>query len=420
MLLGDLRSEEESDHVSIATLLHDEDLLDALILGEEPPETPNEKEANRAASLESENPKAGLQHTDAKESSIKDIIDANLAPAPQWDFSTTLSMGIGYKENVLFSAFNEQDSIFTSTELEATLFRLALADGWQFFGYFFAENDHYFDVDGLDDEWLAIALLQTHKKVGDWKFGLGGQYTFLEQAFSLSFEDLDLGSTKIVLNQFSLKPSIEYAFLKHAYVRLELPSETDRFEDNRQNYHEYGAHLTVGHQFKRGGKIEAVYRFEVRDYEERAIRNESGATLPGTDLEWEDHQWRFSLDYYLNAKKTWRSKSLLSLRRVKDNGSGYDDFWMYRARQKLTYIQPTWELSASASYSHYDYDTQTVESGNSNHRHRSRFSFGCDFEKQLAEDLEFTLSYRFEDYLSNVPDDVYSGSVISMALGYSF
>jgi hypothetical protein len=38
----------------------------------------------------------------------------------------------------------------------------------------------------------------------------------------------------------------------------------------------------------------------------------------------------------------------------------------------------------------------------------------------LAEDLEFTLSYRFEDYLSNVPDDVYSGSVISMALGYSF
>lgn len=415
-LVSDLRSEDESNNVNIPALLQNEDLLDSLIMGEESPETPIDGDANSIAASELEKANPSIRDDPAAE----DGINANRTPALPWDFSNNLSMGIGYKKNALFSAFNEQDSAFTITELEATLFRLAPADDWQFLSYLVAENSHYFHVDGLDDEWLAIALIQTYKKTGAWKFGLDGQYTFLDQAFSLSFEDLDLGSTRIALNQFGLKPSIEYALLENAYVRLEFPFETDRFQDNSQNYHEYGAQLTVGRQFQRGGKIEAAYRFERRDYEERVIRSESGARLPGTNLEWEDHQWSLSLDYYLNAKKTWKGKSSLNLRRVIDNGFGYDDFWMYRAHQQITYIQPTWELSVAASYSHYDYDTQMVGDGNSNRRHRSRFSIGCDFEKALAENWECTLSYRFEDYLSNVPDDVYSGSVISMALGYSF
>lgn len=412
-------AEEPKESININALLQNDDLLDALISGDETPEeTIVELESESESSLRQKTGASSI-NPNAGEPSAEEVADISGVDSP-WDFGAAVSMGIGYKENVLFSAFDAQDSTFTATEVEATLFRIASPNEWQFFGYFLGENAHYFDVDGLDNEWLAIGLLQAHKTFGDWKLGLAGQYTFLEQAFSLSFEDLDLESTKIVLNQFGLKPALEYQFLKHAYVKLELPLETNLFEDDLQNYNEYGVHVALGHKFKRGGKVEAGYRFELRDYDERTLRDEEGTTRPGTSLEWKDHRWSLALDCYLTAEKTWRSKTLLRLRRVMDNGAGYDNFWMYRAQQKFIYARPTWEISASASYSHYDYDTQTVDSGNSNHRHRSRLSLGCELEKTFQEDWTATLSYQFEDYLSNIPDDVYSGSVISLGLGYSF
>lgn len=414
--------EEDEETIDITRLLEDEDLLDALILGDDAVDDSVSSDSIPSPAIEpsKEEPEPLTVPDDESDESTDDVAETSPKSSSLWHLETTIALGAGYKENVLFSAFDAQDSAFTTAELEAILFRTASPDQWQFFAYLLAENAHYFDVDGLDDEWLALALFQAHRTRGSWKFGLGGQYIFLEQAFSLTFEDLDLGSSKITLNHFSIKPSIEYSLLGQGYLRLDLPVETNRFADQRQNYHEYGIHLAGGKRFERGGKAEAVYSFELRDYEEREIRGETGFTRAGTSLEWEDHRFELSLDFYLDAAKRWRSKSRVRLRRVVDNGIGYDDFWMYWAQQKLSYERPNWEVSLAATYHHYDYDTQTIEIGNTNNRQRSYFSIGCELEKKLAEDWAVSLGYQFEDYSSNIVDDVYNVSVISLALSRTF
>ena len=82
---------DEEDALDVEALLADDDLLDALLYG------------------------------DAELSEETESVSA------LWNVENRLLLGGGYKKNALFSAFSQEDSAFTLTEWETTVFRLGLA-----------------------------------------------------------------------------------------------------------------------------------------------------------------------------------------------------------------------------------------------------------------------------------------------------
>ncbi len=382
-LVPGLADEEET--LDVEALLADDDLLDALLYGEA--ELSGETEPTSAL----------------------------------WDIEHRLLVGGGYKTNALFSAFSEEDSAFTLTEWETTVFRLGQPTDWKFLGYVLVENRHYADVDGLNNEWLGIALAQVDKPLGGgWQIGLAGQYMYLEQAFSLEFEELDLGRTNITLHQFVVTPRAEVKLTDRTTLGFRLPVSFNRFQDSDQNYDEIGLVSDLRVSLSDRAKVVCSYSYEQRDYADRLERDRSGNSIPGKKLSWEEHQVELGLEVDLDKAKHWRSKTRLRHRLVQDSGSGFNDFAMTRVAQTLAYKQDRWSVSLNGSYTHYDYTVQTKEVGDSNQRHRSRLGLGLDAKRKFGTALEGVARYGFEGYLSNVLEDQYDVHVFTLGLHHTF
>ena len=78
---------------------------------------------------------------------------------PLWDRSFSVRTGFGFKDNVLLSHSNPQQSAFFSAGFEASVYRLA-EDGTEFNFLFTADDNYYFSVPQLDDELLVLTAVQ--------------------------------------------------------------------------------------------------------------------------------------------------------------------------------------------------------------------------------------------------------------------
>lgn len=419
--LGTAWSQENASDLDLETLLKDENALDALIMGEganalaaEPvPSLPEPQTA------EPEQPNAPP---------ISEPAEPGLLES-QWVWENEWTFGLGYKRNVLFSAFDEEDSAFTQATLESTLFRVSSRSDLKLFGFLLLENSHFFDVSELKDEWLVAALVQASKPLAeDWKLSIGFHYTYFQQAFDLAFQeivdqtaqDLDLGTAVIRMNQFHMLPQLEYSLGQSAFLRFEIPLSLNRFQDGRQDYEEYGIGLLAGAGFGQESRWEFGLHWDWRDYDEREQRDKLGERLAGRSLASQQYEASFSLNWNLDEAKHWRSKTSLRARRVLDNGSGYYDYWLYRVGQDLTYQKDAWSITLGASYSNYDYPVQRVSTTDREQRHRSALSLRCALERELAKNWKAIAEYRFEDYRGSQAEDVYAVQTAMLGLRFSF
>ena len=409
----------QDEAVDIASLLEDDTLLDALLDGDTEVLAEPEVTADLPVIPESKNE----TEPQPEPTSIPDttvIPETINETSALWDIEHRLLLGGGHKRNALFSASSSEDSAFTLTEWETTILRLGQPSDWQFLGFLLVENRHYADVDGLDNEWMAMALAQIDKPMGDWKVGLSGQYLYLEQAFSLEFEELDLGQAEIVMNQFAIKPKAEIQLSNDWKWGFQLPIAISRFQDDAQDYDEFGFETFVQVPVTDRVRLTASYGFEYRDYAEREAREADGTVIPGSHLTWDEHDFELELDVKWGASNQWRSRSALRHRIVQDSSSGYQDFHMTRFSQTLRYEQDPWSLALLGSYTHYDYPVQTKTDDDSNHRHRSRFGIGFEARHTFSESWDGLARYDYERFLSNVDEDNYEVHVFTLGLHHTF
>lgn len=438
LIAEEANTELAADSLNIDVLLQNNELLDSLILGDANvvdelirQAADNDDDDKDMSDSETLDESAIVSPEDAsgisggvkqdERASIADD-DGPLSKDPEiWDVDLSLFAGLGYKENVLYNAFDAQDSPFSQLSFDVTFMRLSRPHDWRFFSFLLAENAHYFDVDGLDDEWLVLLMSRGEKRLGEnWDFGLESRYTYLEQAFDIAFEEADLGTQNIELHQFQIVPKIEYEWRPDNYLRLEVPVEWNLYRDRSDNYDEFGIEAAIGREYRFGSRFELAYFYGIRDYTDRGYRDSTGSRVEGTDLEWREQQVNVIWDHRFDKAKRYRSRTKLRLRRVEDNGTGYDDFWMFRASQRLSVAWNDWTFSGDVSYTYYDYDSQTVSSVDLDPRYRSLLSWSAGIERSLGDSWELALDYRFEDYLSNLPEDEYDVHTFSFGITRKF
>lgn len=439
----------DEDTVDVDALLADDALLDALLFGDDadaplpltteapkgeaqsdlgrgtqPNDAPSMEPSQPAPSRAEANP-SGFDDEKtlwSSKATIETLLEEDEETLSLWDWEHQVTLGGGYKKNALFSAFAQEDSAFLLSEWETTVLRLGGPRDWQILGFGVVENRHYFDVDGLDNEWLALVMAKVDKAFGKSTIGLTAQYMYFEQAFSLAFEELDLGATEVALNQFKIVPRWRYRWSDKLYSEVRVPLALNLFEDETQDYDEVGIVGELGWVFDRGGRAWMSYGYERQSFDERTERTQEGDPIEGALLDWQEHVLELGLDLPLDDAEQWWSKSRFRHRLVEDGGSGYYDFAQTKFSQGIKYERGPWELDLDASYTHYDYRVQTEESDENDRRHRALLALTGEVSRTFGggESWDGFFRYTFESYLSNDPEDVYDVHVFTLGARYRF
>ena len=340
-------------------------------------------------------------------------------PDPIWDLETEISSGAGYKTNALLSAFSDEDSPVFKTELEAILLRVPAASRrWDSFLYFTLENAHYTDADGLDNEWLAVALTENKYRFSShWTGGFAAQYFYVEQAFDISSSDLDIDSSVVELNLFGLRPFLAWNVSKNWSLQWEFPLDWTDFLTTDDDYFSWGPKVRITRDLGRRGKLDLDARWVQRDYEDRFLRSRRGITIAGRNMHWNQHE--MGLTWRWRWSDSMRSRSQVRYRRNRDNGAGYNDYEQWKIGQRLQWMDGPWEVSLQASYLHYDYPVQKGDNRR-DQRVRSAFSLEMDIERKLESAWSLFGRYQYDEALSNRHSDTYDSHLFLAGLTCQF
>src|SRR5207302_761991 len=141
--------------------------------------------------------------------------------------------------------------------------------------------------------------------------------------------------------------------------------------------------------------------------------------VPGTRLRFQQHVAEFDWHQLWGQSSPWSSDAKLGLELSQDNGSGYFDFWRYRASHDLKYHGIGWSVSTQFSVSYYDFPVQTI-SPSGPLRQKLHFNVGARVEKTLFKSLKFFASYLYDVSASNLSVDEYAANTGSAGLEWGF
>jgi len=337
-----------------------------------------------------------------------------------WYPSLSLQAGLGYKDNVTLSSYDPQGSGFESLTAEAMLIRLPY-DQWQFTALGTFTDTRYFDRSiGVDTEQNATFSGEfTWMPAPGWKVVSTLQYLFINQVMDVS------ASYAIPIRQQVLGHGITFkqGVRREAgpwYVDLSLAGSRYLFDEPLDDYWQTGPTLTVGRRVAKKTELTLTYSALPLAYDTRAEASARGVPMPGTSLRFLPHSLETGWEQTLDEPGRWRAGLRLQFQRNEDNGSGYYDYWHYRAAGHLRYKPQGWDFLMQASLGYYDYDLQTVSPTDARRRHHALALVSVRGQRVLSRHWRAFANYDFERSLSNLPLEEYQANVISVGAEYTF
>ena len=346
--------------------------------------------------------------------------DDLLWETPLWGHSLNLRAGGGYKDNLLLSNINKDQSYSLTAGLDYTLYRMPL-DGTQF--YFLITGDFTSFPEGrsVDDEQLVMTAAQLKKKfLGNWQASLDTQYAYQNQVYDASITEADVQTLQVRGHRIEVRPGLRRNFSKGLWTEVSFAGQRQMFAvEESDDYWEAGPRLVLGLDYGRKSEVSVSYSPRLRYYDTRAQFDEEGFSLPGTSLEYALHTVEAALRHHFDEKRRWRATTKLVYERVNDNGQGFFDYARYQAGQQLRYRGDLWEVRGSFKWNHYLYDVQTASFTNLSRRSRTTYIAGLRIERALGRAVRIFVEYEYEQVLSNQPLDRYRVNTVQTGLDWA-
>ena len=332
---------------------------------------------------------------------------------PLWDRSFSVRTAFGYKDNVLLSPEDERGSVFLSSGLEASVFRLA-EDGAQLTFLLTADNHHYFSVPQEDDEWLALAQMQYQKPFGsEWQATFGLDYFYQDQVLDVSATETNREAIEVEGHNFQFAPALRRSLGVAGWLEVSVPVALRIFQEPLDNFWEGGPKLAFGRPYGQKSEWIASYSFVERAYDSRTETTSTGGSIPGTEREFRQHRVDLGSWHYWDEQRRWRTVTKLSYRRNEDNGSGYFDYDRFQISEQLRFRAKPWELLLEIRYGHYFFDVQTVSATDSSHRQLPEVTWHLRAERQFKKWIKGYLDFEQERNLSNQHSERYTVNTVS-------
>lgn len=337
-----------------------------------------------------------------------------------WDHSLNLRAGAGFKDNVLLSHFDEEQSPFLSAGLEASLWRLP-SDGVELLFFADASYVRYPSAARTDDELTAFALAQVKKTFAeDWTAALDAQYLYQNVVLDATDVTGLSGIVEARGHGLTARPSLRRQ-LPHRFW-LELQPEVTRqyFAEPLDDEWQGGAEVAVGRSFGQQTELRLSLGGLTRLFDQRRQFDDQGFPLPGTHLRFLERRLELRWQQYWDAARHFRTLTRLAYTRNTDNGGGFFDYSRYQVRQEFRYRSGNWEARLQARLAFYEYDTQVVSFLDLSKRTKTDLSLLVRAERALTKSLRLFAEFSHERSLSNQAFNEYAANTLSAGFDWGF
>lgn len=335
-----------------------------------------------------------------------------------WDKSVNLSGAFGFKDNILLSKVQNDQSAFWQGDAELTVFRLP-ADGTTVSLFATFEDRRYFSASVNKEENALANATVSHSFGSRWETGLELQYSYLDQVLDASVTDFEAASLLVRAHIFSATPFVTRHLAFDTWAKLEFLTERDLYAFPLDDYWEYGPKLTFGKNFGHGSVASLSYWYHRRPSDTREERNLDFSPIPGTILEFQQHEVEGQLRMNWDKKKRWRSRFRLGWRSNEDNGPGFYDYNRLRVAKRLEYRATSWSLSLEGKVLHYDYAVKPVSIGEGI-VNRWNYLVGLRMEKQIRKQVKIFAESEHEWNVSNERLDQYEVNTVMGGVDWEF
>ncbi len=338
-----------------------------------------------------------------------------------WERDINLRVSTGYSDNVLLASIFEQGSAFIGAEVELFTWRKPKKDKANMHFYLDAQQIHYFDVEGIDNEYLIVSQGQLSKRLND-RMTVGGslQANYIDQVYDISASSFELDTTTLKVGEIKFTPFFKIKNPNGYFSGVDFDLRRDFFEDTTFDFTEPSIEFHAGKRFKHGSIIRFNYAFAHRFFDTRVKRDTNGFPLPGTILEWNGHTVDVRWLQFLNKDKTFHIQSKWGVKWNSDNGTGYYDYSLYKISESFMFEKNKWEIAGEIAYKYYDYDIQTVSFDNLEGRYLSQTNILMKVERKINDKWEMFLEYNRERSRSNRLEDEYSANRVILGFDYLF
>ena len=357
------------------------------------------------------------------------LIPANLplwTESMLWDEQISLSSGVGYKDNVLLSAFNSRGSAFFINGLDATVIRLPL-DGWQVEGSVTGDDTRYWRDAGTSSEDSFLGSLRVQRELAHgWKPGLEIRGLYENQVLDISPSPA-LPATALVQGEsLTAKPSLRKDLPAAWWLQLEMPVTRWWLAAPLDDQWQFGPVATVGHDF--GPRTEITLSGGV-SYEEHNswlsveyANGQSGPDFTPQKLEIFQERGELAWRQYWDVHQRWRSATRLICAKLEDNGGGYYNQHQYQAVQDLRWQTADWLIKGAADLTYEDYPVQWIGKSNGETLNRTLWNLSLELERRVYKHLKTWAKLDYQRAVSNedLGADNYRATTVSGGLRWEF
>ncbi|MDF7826557.1 hypothetical protein P4B35_21175 [Pontiellaceae bacterium B12227] len=341
----------------------------------------------------------------------------NLPPLVEWDAEAELAISAGYRDNVLRSSMNDEDSGFIMTSLDASLFRFSETGSYLML-YLFGEDIRYFDAPSVNYEQFFSGLINCSKRIGEGDdVGFEVQYLYLHQVYDASETQEGQGRLLVLGHSLIGRPYWNHMFGRNWEARVEAGAMRQIYEQELDDFTEADGEASLTRNYGHRSEWSAGYQYLQRYYDTREQFDEFGVIIPGTDLIYAQHKLAGEIRHYWDEAREWRSLSQLSVMMNRDNGSGYFDYDRVRFREQLRWDNEIWAVAGNARFGWYFYKQQTV---GTEKRDRSFLTLDLRIERCFGNHWALFASAEYEWNISNDPVDEYNTWMINSGVSCAF
>ena len=336
-----------------------------------------------------------------------------------WDRTTNLRGAFGYKDNILLSNSNPEQSAFWQTGLDFSLLRIA--DSGSTISLFFSGEDRrYFSAESINKEQLFLTQAKFSWEIGqNWEAGLPVNYSYIDEVFDASATEQILEPQPVISHRFSVSPYVSYKLPWESTLELKFYGDRQLLNDPLDDYWEYGPQLTWRKTYGYRSEVSLSYTYRLRPYDTKGFVTFDFEEIPGTSLIFRQHEFEFVLNHSWDEPRRWRTRTRLAYTRNEENGTGYYDYNRYRFAQRAGYYGATWQVVVEGKVLNYDYLRQPVaDSGDI--RNWWEYILGLRVEKNLLPKLKLFLETEHEWVDSNNPIEEYHVNTVMSGIDWEF
>jgi hypothetical protein len=338
-----------------------------------------------------------------------------------WDKQIALSSGLGYKDNVLLSAFNARGSAFFISGLDLTVLRLPL-DGWQVAGLISADDIRYLRNVGTNSEDSVISSLRIQREWPEgWRAGLEFRGLYQKQVLDISTSEGAPATALVEGYGITAQPSVRKDFTAGWWLQVGVPLTRWSLAAPLDDYWEFGPVVTAGHDFGRQADVTASYGASYQPHTQWVALDPYGRPLP-QHLEIFQDRTELAWHQYWDSHRHLRSSTRLVFADNQDNGGGYFNYYQYQIVGDILWQTADWQIKGAAQQVYELYPVEGVGILNGQHLDRNLLDLSLEAERRLFKQLKGFGKVQYQRGHSNYAGDAgdYMARTFSCGLRWEF